>query len=123
MAKKSKDILCKIEKSLEEFEANLTNNSNRDFQLKIYLHMNKLDIPLLLPSTILEKFDKVLLHYKVAKPKHSECSTYKECFLSITLVVGEYHHCYNKKTLPKNSYLIKRGSRRSTQRAPRTNKN
>ncbi|CAG8759770.1 45000_t:CDS:2 [Gigaspora margarita] len=55
--------------------------------------MNELDIPLLLPSTILEEFDQVLLHQfcnKVVKLKHSECSTCKEYILSITLVVGEY---------------------------------
>ncbi|CAG8823248.1 16919_t:CDS:2, partial [Gigaspora rosea] len=71
---------------------------------EIDVDMNEPDISLPLPSTILDEFDKVLLrqfHDKVAKLKHLECSTYKECFPSITLVVGEYRRCYNKKTLPK----------------------
>ncbi|CAG8777468.1 4428_t:CDS:1, partial [Gigaspora rosea] len=29
------------------------------------------------------------------------CPTCKECFPSITLVVGECHRCYTEKTLPK----------------------
>ncbi|CAG8824198.1 23082_t:CDS:1, partial [Gigaspora rosea] len=30
------------------------------------------------------------------------CSICKECFPSITLVVGECRRCYNEKTLSKN---------------------
>ncbi|CAG8850713.1 43797_t:CDS:1, partial [Gigaspora margarita] len=66
--------------------------------------MNKPDIHLPLSSTIFEEFDKVLLRQfcnKMAKLKHSEYPIYKECFLSITLIVEEYHYCYTKKTLLK----------------------
>ncbi|CAG8785106.1 10983_t:CDS:2, partial [Gigaspora rosea] len=53
---------------------------NRDFQSEIDIDMNEPDIPLLLPSTILEKYDKVLL-YQFRNKRMSRC--------------------YNKKTLPK----------------------
>ncbi|CAG8658574.1 22995_t:CDS:2, partial [Gigaspora rosea] len=102
--KRAKDKLYKIEKGLEEFEANLTDDSNRDYQLEIDIDMNEPDIPLPLPSTILKEYDKVLLRQfrnKIDKLKHSECPTCKECFLSITLVVGECRRCYTEKTLPK----------------------
>ncbi|CAG8791708.1 14991_t:CDS:2 [Gigaspora margarita] len=104
MQKRAKDKLHKIKEGLEEFEANLTDDSNRDFQSEIDVHMNEPDIPLPLPSTILEEYDKVLLHQfcnKIAKLQHSECPTCNECFPSITLVVGECCHCYTEKTLPK----------------------
>ncbi|KAF0501080.1 putative collagen-binding adhesin [Gigaspora margarita] len=56
--KRAKDKLHKIKEGLEEFEANLTDDSNRDFQSEIDVHMNEPDIPLPLPSTILEEYDK-----------------------------------------------------------------
>ncbi|CAG8610513.1 10516_t:CDS:1, partial [Gigaspora rosea] len=102
--KRAKDKLHRVEKGLEEFEANLTDDSNRDFQSEIDIDMNEPDIPLPLPSTILDEYDKVLLHQfrnKMDKLKHSECPTCKECFPSITLVVGECRRCYTEKTLPK----------------------
>ncbi|CAG8808768.1 20338_t:CDS:2, partial [Gigaspora rosea] len=74
------------EQRLEEFKANLTDDSNKDFQSEIDVDMNEPNILLPLPFTILEEFDK--------------CPTCKE-FPSITLVVGECRRCYNKKTLPK----------------------
>ncbi|CAG8807059.1 28045_t:CDS:2, partial [Gigaspora margarita] len=74
-------------KSHEQCEARL-----EYFQSEIDIDMNEPDIPLPLPSTILKEYDKVLLrqfHNKMDKLKHSECPTCKECFPSITLVVGE----------------------------------
>ncbi|KAF0512365.1 hypothetical protein F8M41_018027 [Gigaspora margarita] len=56
--KRAKDKLHNIEKGLEEFEANLTDDSNRDFQSEIDIDMNEPDIPLPLLSTILEEYDK-----------------------------------------------------------------
>ncbi|CAG8791829.1 22137_t:CDS:2, partial [Gigaspora margarita] len=73
--KRAKDKLYKIKEGLEEFEANFTDDSNRDFQSEIDIHMNEPDIPLPLPFTILEEYDKVLLR--------------------------EYRHCYTEKTLSK----------------------
>ncbi|CAG8854888.1 33636_t:CDS:2, partial [Gigaspora margarita] len=58
LQKKAKDKLCKIEKGLKEFKANLTNDSNRDLRLEINIHINEPDISLFLPFIVLNEFDK-----------------------------------------------------------------
>ncbi|CAG8804640.1 7219_t:CDS:1, partial [Gigaspora rosea] len=54
-SKKEQKTLYKIEKDLEEFEANLTNNSNKDPWSEINIHINKPNISLPLSSIVLDE--------------------------------------------------------------------
>ncbi|CAG8598033.1 15848_t:CDS:1, partial [Racocetra fulgida] len=92
---------------LIEIEANLIDNSNRE-----YNNLHEFDIvqnnddniqvnPL---SAALGEFDKILLRQfcnKMKKLKHTLCPTCNEYFLSITLVIEECYHCHTEKTSPK----------------------
>ncbi|CAG8702723.1 14889_t:CDS:2 [Cetraspora pellucida] len=52
----------------------------------------------------LNEFDHKLLQKfrnKINKFEHKLCSTCNECFPSIKLVLGECHHCYSDKNIPK----------------------